>query len=434
MSDSLAPRGVAFDLVAEVLRRRVPFEDACERHPRFKEQEPRDRAFVRLLAATLFRRLGQVDQALSRCYNRPQPPKAPVQDLLRLGAVQLLFLGTPAHAAVDTTVALAEQRGFHPYKGLINALLRRLAREGAACLAGQDAGRLNTPDWLWLAWRQAYGINATRNLVKAHLEEAPLDFSVRGDPQAWAERLEGLVLPTGTVRRPAGGNVTDLPGFAEGGWWVQDAAAALPARLLGDVRGQQVIDLCAAPGGKTAQLAAAGARVVAVDRSDARLRRLKDNLSRLGLSAEVVVADATVWTPTRPADAVLVDAPCSATGTIRRHPDILHLKTAADVTALAHVQRRLLEQAVRMVRPGGMVVYCTCSLQPEEGEAPIARLVERNPAIQRVPIRAEELSGPPEWIQPTGAVRTLPGALLPDPWGGSGGVDGFYIARLRVEG
>lgn len=427
---TLAARAASLDLIEAVLRKGVPFDDAADAHKGLRELEPRDRAFARLLCATIFRRLGQIDAAVTGLLSNPgQPPKGAVLDLLRLGAAQLLFLGTPAHAAVDTTVELAVARRQAPYKGLINAVLRRMAREGAALVAAQDPGRLNTPDWLWLSWRQAYGTGATRAIVDAHLVEAPLDITVKADPHAWAERLGATVLPTGTLRRPAGGVVTDLPGFAEGAWWVQDAAAAIPATLFGDLRGRTVIDLCAAPGGKTAQLAAAGAQVTAVDRAPKRLDRLKANLDRLGLTAETVVADATDWRPDALVDAVLLDAPCGATGTIRRHPDVTRLKTEADIAKLAGVQRRMLNRAATMLKPGGTLVYCTCSLQPEEGEAQVAALLERNPGLSRAPITADEVGGLAEIVTEAGDVRTTPGHLK-----ALGGTDGFFISRLRVAG
>ncbi|HYC05819.1 MAG TPA: RsmB/NOP family class I SAM-dependent RNA methyltransferase [Azospirillaceae bacterium] len=428
MTDSaLAPRAAALDLLASVLRKRVPLDDALDQHRGLAELEPRDRAFVRLLVATVIRRLGQIDAAVTGALAKPDElPKAAVLDVLRLGAAQILFLGTPAHAAVDTSVELASARGQAGHKGLANAVLRRLVREGDEVLKTQDAGRLNTPDWLWLAWRQHYGTGATRAIVDAHLNEAPLDFTAKADPAAWAGPLEARLMPNGTLRRAAGGGVTELPGFEEGAWWVQDLAASLPARLLGDVSGAEVVDLCAAPGGKTAQLAAAGARVTAVDRSEVRLKRLSRNMERLGLDVATVVADAAQWQPEGPADAVLLDAPCSATGTIRRHPDVARLKTPDDVVKLAGLQRRLLDRALGMVNPGGIVVYCTCSLQPEEGEQQLARLLSKRGDVERVPVRAEEIGGMDELLTPDGDIRTTPGHRADE-----GGMDGFFIARLR---
>jgi 16S rRNA (cytosine967-C5)-methyltransferase len=428
--NTLAARGIALDLLEAVLRKKTPFDDALDTHTSLSGLEPRDRAFVRLLVATVLRRLGQIDALVTGALNRPDPPKGGVLDILRLGVAQLVFLDTPAHAAVDTAVELAVARGLDRYKGLINAVLRRMAREGKDLAAAQDAGRLNTPDWLWLAWRQAYGTARTRSIVEANLNEAPLDLTVKADPAVWAERLDATVLPTGTVRRAGSGPITELPGFQDGAWWVQDAAAALPARLFGDLTGRTAYDLCAAPGGKTAQLAAAGARVTALDRSERRLQRLAANLERLNLPVETLVADAATWAPAEPADAVLLDAPCTATGAIRRHPDIQRLKVPEDVTKLASAQRRLLAHAVGLVKPGGTLIYCTCSLQPEEGEQRIDTLLASGAPVERMPITADELGHPTDlltdMINERGEVRTLPGHLA-----GQGGIDGFFIARLR---
>ncbi len=426
----LAARSAALDLLRDVLRKSVPFDDAFDAHPELRDLDPRDRGFVRLLVATVLRRLGQIDALIQGSLAKPGLPKATVYDVLRLGTAQLVFLGTPAHAAVDTAVALAAARGAEPYKGLINAVLRRIGREGAALAARQDAGRLNTPDWLWLAWRQAYGTARTRAIVEAHLHEAPLDITVKGGPAGsaaeWAERLEAKVLPTGSLRRPSGGGITDLPGFAEGTWWVQDLAASLPAKLFGDLAGKRVYDLCAAPGGKTAQLAAQGARVIAVDRSAKRLERVTGNLARLDLAAETLAADVAAWDPGAPADAVLLDAPCSATGAIRRHPDILRLKTPDDIAKLARAQARLLAHAVDLVKPGGTLVYCTCSIQPEEGEEQIDRILGRDGRVVRAPVDPAEVGGMAELVNERGELRSLPG-MLPE----IGGIDGFFVARLR---
>ncbi|WP_035705339.1 RsmB/NOP family class I SAM-dependent RNA methyltransferase [Niveispirillum irakense] len=425
---ALAARVAALDLVSAVLSRRVPFDDAWEGHRGVRLLEPRDRAFVRLLCATTLRRLGQIDACIAASLTKPgQQLKAVVQDILRLGAAQLLFLNTPAHAAVDTAVELAIIRKQHPYKGLINAILRRLAREGQTLLAAQDAGRLNTPDWLWLSWRKHYGTGPTRAMVETHLGEAPLDITVKGDGAAWAEKLGGVLLPTGSIRRPSGGQVTELPGFEDGVWWVQDAAAAIPARLFGNLKGRTAVDLCAAPGGKTAQLAAAGASVTAVDRSDKRLVRLTENMQRLGLDkVTTIVADATEWRPDAPVDAVLLDAPCSATGTIRRHPDVARLKDEEDVEKLGRIQSRMLYRAVDMLKPGGTLVYCTCSLQPEEGEVQVTNLLYRRPEMEVVPVTADEVGGMAELLTPEGFVRCHPGHLADQ-----GGMDGFFAARLR---
>jgi 16S rRNA (cytosine967-C5)-methyltransferase len=304
-------------------------------------------------------------------------------------------------------------------------VLRRLSTEGPGLAEAQDAPRLNTPDWLWQAWSNAYGEATARAIATAHLKEAPLDLTVRGDPEGWARLLEAEILPTGTLRRVSGGAITALPGYAEGAWWVQDAAAAIPARLFGDIAGKRFIDLCAAPGGKTAQLATAGAIVTAVDRSQRRLDRLISNLHRLDLSVEAITADAAVWQPRSKVAGVLLDAPCTATGAIRRHPDVPHLKSPEDVARLAVVQERLLTAASEMVEPGGMLVYCTCSLEVEEGPRQVANFLERDVPFRRMPIRPAEIGGLAEMVTAEGDLRTLPSHFA-----ALDGIDGFYAARL----
>jgi 16S rRNA (cytosine967-C5)-methyltransferase len=418
---------VALDVLAAVLRRRQPLDEALETHPVFAALDLRDRAFVHNLVATTLRRLGQVDALVEHFLCRPLPKDAAaVRDVLRLGACQLVFLATPPHAGVHASVELARSRRLHHHLALINALLRRLSGEGRALAEAEDAVRCNTPDWLWSSWTEAYGENLCRQIGAAHLSEPPLDLTAATDPAGVARAVGGERLPTGTVRLQARGPVAELPGFAAGQWWVQDVSAALPVRLLGDVAGRRILDLCAAPGGKTAQLASAGGRVVAIDRSAQRMERLRENLRRLRLSAETVVADASQWRPDVPASAALLDAPCTATGTIRRHPDILWCKQPADVAALAPVQARLLAAAAEMVGPGGVLVYCVCSLQPEEGPEQIARFLAAAPDWRREPLRPGEIPGTEELVTPAGDLRTLPSHLQ-----ALGGMDGSYAARLR---
>jgi 16S rRNA (cytosine967-C5)-methyltransferase len=321
----------------------------------------------------------------------------------------------------------ADRRGLH-YAGLVNAVLRQVARGGAQQLDGTDTALLDTPDWLMTRWIETYGPDLARAIAEANRHEPALDLSVKDDPAAWAERLGGRALQTGSVRVVAHGPVPALPGYADGAWWVQDAAAALPARLLGDVHGRTVADLCAAPGGKTAQLAAAGALVTAVDRAPKRLERLRQNLARLGLAAEIVTDDATQWRG-GPFDAVLVDAPCSSTGTIRRHPDIPWLKRAADIASLADLQRRLLANAFECVKPGGTLVYCTCSLEPEEGIDIVRNFLAGEPRAMRRPIAGGEVCGEDDWLTPEGDLRTLP-CHWPDADSRMAGLDGFFAARL----
>jgi 16S rRNA (cytosine967-C5)-methyltransferase len=294
-----------------------------------------------------------------------------VRTILLAGAAQLICLETPPHAAVGLAVeAVRRERGAARFAGLANAVLRRVAAEGRAILENRDRSELNIPRWLMERWRATYGHDMAQSIAKASLREAALDISLKqgADAGLWVEKLGGTLLPTGSIRRPADGRIEDLPGYAGGAWWVQDAAAALVARIAGEVSGRTVADLCAAPGGKTAQLASAGGIVTAVDVSPKRLERLDANLRRLGLSAEVVTADAATWRPDRTFDVVVLDAPCTATGTIRRHPDILRLKLAEDIGRLATQQAAMLANAARLVRPGGTLVYSTCSLEPEEGQ------------------------------------------------------------------
>jgi 16S rRNA (cytosine967-C5)-methyltransferase len=403
-------RDAAYDLLQAVLHHRRPLEEALDALPKL---EPRDRAAAHRLAAAVLRRLGSLDAVLEPLLRRAPPD--PVRQVLRLGAAQLLLLGTPPHAAVATAVALARSHKLVPFAGLVNAVLRRVAEAGPAALDGLDAPRLDTPAWLWSSWGEA-----ARAIGEAQAQEAPLDLTLR--PGA-AAPPGGVALPTGSVRFPPGTAVTELAGYAEGSFWVQDAAAALPARLLDPRPDEAIADLCAAPGGKTAQLAAAGAQVTAVERDPRRLARLKENLARLRLSARLVQADAAEWGG-ETFDAVLLDAPCSATGTIRRHPDVARLKRPRDIAALTVEQDRLLASAARLLRPGGRLVYAVCSLQPEEAWPRIERAA-RELGLVHAPFTPKELAAIPEARDPRGALRTNPGL-----WRERGGMDGFFAARL----
>ena len=402
-------REIAFELVSAVLDRRRPLEEALDTAP---AAEARDRAAAHRLAAAVLRRLGSLDAVIEPFLTRA-PPDA-VKHVLRLGAAGLLLLETPAHAAVGTAVALARAKRLAPFAGLVNAVLRKVGAEGAAALEDLDGPRLDTPQWLWASWgREA------RAIAEAHGHEAPLDLTLQPGAVAPAG---GVVLPTGSVRYAPGTRVTELEGFEDGRFWVQDAAAALPATLLAVQPGETVADLCAAPGGKTAQLAGAKARVFAVERDAGRLRRLHDNLARLQLDVTVVQADAATWRPEQPLDAVLLDAPCSATGTIRRHPDAMRLKRARDLPALTAGQDRLLEAAAGMLRPGGRLVYAVCSLQPEEGLARMTGLERLG--LQPAPFTAEEMAAVPQARTAEGWLRTHPGL-----WTEHGSMDGFFAAR-----
>jgi 16S rRNA (cytosine967-C5)-methyltransferase len=428
-------RSCAANLVHDVLHRRRPFDEALSGRPDLNALEPRDRAFARLIAATVLRRLGQIDAVIAHCLDRPLPDKAARgNDILRTGMAQILFMDTPPHAAVDRTVAQFAGRTLTPFRKLANAVMRRAVREGADLIAGQDAAQLNTPNWLWRSWQAAFGIETCRRIAEAHAGEPMLDITVKEDAAGWAEKLAADILPTGTLRRETGGLVRDLAGFDDGTWWVQDAAAALPAKLLigalcEDPSAMKVADLCAAPGGKSAQLAAAGMNVSAVDRSPVRMKRLAENFDRLGLHAEMIETPVEDWRPPDPFDAVLLDAPCTATGTIRRHPDIAWLKSADDLNRMAKVQSRLLAASGELVKPGGILVYSVCSMQPDEGRACIKAFLDDGAPFERIAVTPDEIGGLTEAITPAGDLLTLPCHLAD-----KGGLDGFFAARLRRLG
>ncbi|HEY3847845.1 MAG TPA: transcription antitermination factor NusB [Acetobacteraceae bacterium] len=405
-------RETAFDLLLSVLDRHRPLEEALDAIP--AAITSRDRAAAHRLAAAVLRRMATLDAVLEPYLHR-RPPE-PVRQVLRLGAAGVLLLETPPHAAVATAVALTRARGLAPFAGLVNAVLRRVVTAGPAALAELDGPRLDTPAWLWTSWG-----TAARAIATAHQHPAPLDLTLRpGSPPP----PEGVTLPTGSVRFPPGTHPEAIPGFDEGLLWVQDAAAALPARLLAALPGERVADLCAAPGGKTGQLAATGADVTAVERDPRRLERLAANLRHWHLEATLVKADATAWSPGTPFDAVLLDAPCSATGTIRRHPDVPHIKRPRDVQSLAETQDALLRAAAALLRPGGRLIYAVCSLQPEEGAPRIAAALARG-GLRHEPFAPEELADVPEARTHEGFLRTHPGM-----WPERGGMDGFFAARV----
>lgn len=400
---------------------------AADRH--FHSLSPSDRAFTQLLAKITLRRLGQIDALLAQFLERPLGAKTSrIMHTLRLGVAQLIWLETPPHAAVHSAVEMTKQIRMEKFGGLVNAVLKRVSREGKAITDAQDAAKLNTPDWLWESWIKAYGADTARRIARAHLKEPPLDITVKSNPAQWAETLAGTLLDAGSVRLREARNLTQLAGFAEGQWWVQDVAASLPAKLLGSVRGKRVTDLCAAPGGKTAQLAAAGAQVTAVELSKERTALLKTNIHRLKLDAEYVTADALKWSPSTPPDAILLDAPCSATGTLRRHPDVAWHRSPEEITRLIDTQAKLLRHALNMLTGGGIMVYSTCSLQPEEGEHQIDALLKERNDVTLIPVEPAVLGGLSECITPRGEVRTLPCHLE-----SQGGMDGFYAVILKKK-
>ncbi len=416
----LPARKAALSLLSAVLRKRRPLDALLDT---LKNLPSRDAGFARALASGALRHFGELDTTIRHFVPKPLPTHkaGPAMEILLLGAAELLILKGPAHAAVDgaNNLAAADSKAVH-FKPLINAVLRRIAKEGDAVRSGRDATRLNTPDWMWGRWQAQYGADVTRAIAVAHGTEAPLDITLKNSDSVFPESAALF----GASRRLPAGRVEELPGFASGDWWVQDFAATLPVLLLGDVKDRKVIDLCAAPGGKTMQLAAAGAEVTAVESDPARLLRLKENLARTGLSATLVEQDARDFKDNAPL--VLIDAPCTASGTIRRHPDLPWIKEPGDVLARAPLAYEILESGAAMLEPGGLLVFAVCSLEREEGEEQIAAFLYAHPEFARVAITPDEVFGHSEWISPEGDLRTLP-CHLPQ----QGGMDGFYAARLK---
>jgi len=429
----LVTRRIAADALSAVLHRRQPLDQILDPQTGIAELrtlEDRDRALVYMLVTKTLRRLGTLRALLNGLLDRGFPKDAPqVEILLLLGAVQVLFLSVPNHAAVDLAVQLtSEDRAARRYTALVNAVLRRVTREGRDRISAIDES-VDTPNWLMKRWTENFGVSTAVQISAAHAIEPPLDLTVKKNASEWAAKLNGNLLPTGSIRLLPSGSITALPGFDEGAWWVQDAAAALPAKLFGKVAELSVADLCAAPGGKTAQLLAQGAKVVAVDRSAPRARRLKSNLERLRLECEIVTADASQW-KAGPFDAVLLDAPCTATGTIRRNPDLQWHRQPGEIEKLASLQSRLLDHAADLVRPGGLLVYATCSLEPEECERQIQNLLNVRSNLKRIPIDSSEVGGIDSFITRSGDLRTLP-CHLPNQEPRLSGCDGFYAARLQ---
>lgn len=434
-NDFLATRRCALNLLETVLRRKTPLDIALDSSADFAALEIRDRAFTRMLLSTTIRRLGQIDELINHAQDRPDTLKTEtIRDILRLGLTQIFFMNVPDHACVDTCVRLTEEKNMPRQKNFVNALLRRIIREGSKRLSRQDAARLNTPQWLLKLWVEDYGLKDAARIAQANMNEAPLDITVKEPSEIafWKNELEAKELATGTLRLTNGGNIRNLKGFNDGKWWVQDVAASIPAQLFGDIANLNVIDLCAAPGGKTLQLAAMGANVTAIDRSAKRLKRLEENITRmnLGTNVTVEVSDAQSWSPPGNSDMqptrILLDAPCSATGTMRRHPDTAYLKSPADIERLSALQNRLLERSAKILPAGGILIYCTCSLQKCEGEHQIANFLKNNSNFERIKIMPDEIGGYEELINKEGDLRILPFHLAQD-----GGIDGFFVSKLK---
>ena len=422
-------RKAALALLTGVMQKKEPLERLLESEPLYLELSPQERSFTRALVSTTLRHMGSIDWTVNSVMDRPLREKAArARNVLRLAVAQLFYMNVPDHAAVDIAVRQAEvHRSSKPFKGLINAVLRRIIRERSE-LEERAKERGNTPPWAFRSWQADWGKRAAARIADAHLNAAPLDISLKDESEAsaWAETLGATPLATGSLRLTDHGPVPELPGFGEGAWWVQDAAAAIPARLFGIKPGDRALDLCAAPGGKTARLAAMGANVTALDKSVSRLERVTENMERLGLSCQIISADLETWQPEEPFPHVLLDAPCSATGTIRRHPDVPHLKSANEIEELSRLQANLLDAAAEMTAAGGTLIYCTCSLEKKEGEHQIKAFLARNGAFTRAPITADEVGGEEAFLNDEGELRTLP--FL---WSDHGGIDGFFAARLR---
>lgn len=434
----LRARQAAAKILAAVVDRRTPLDgmlDLENGNPAYRQLNDADRALVRAILNTALRHLPRIEAILDTLVGTPLPDGArALHHVLTVAAAQILYLDVPDHSAVDLAV---EQAQIDPrnrrFASLTNAVLRRLSREKASHLTASRAISV-IPGWFEARLVAIYGKEHAARIGEALLETSTIDLTVKSDPQGWAARLGGLVLPTGSVRLPtASGAIPALEGFDAGEWWVQDAAASIPAKLFGALAGKRVADLCAAPGGKTAQLALAGADVTALDQSGNRLKRLVGNLDRLGLSATAVEANMADYKPAELFDAILLDAPCSSTGTIRRHPDVLWTKGPEDIEKLARLQERLLRHALTLVKPGGELVFSNCSLDPSEGEEMISRVLADNPTWRIAPVDPADWPGLETAITPLGEFRTTP-AMLPPTATHAGGMDGFYAVRLTNGG
>lgn len=434
MKEGIKARIVALNILKEVTVKHRALDDILKSDKEYSLLDNRDKSFCRMLVSTCLRRYGQINDILRQALKKPDKKIKPpiIYKILQIGVTQIMFMDVPNHAAVDITVELAEICGAGDKKSFVNGVLRTVTREGGKWSSKQDIPRLNTPDWLLNEWIKDYGIATTIEIGQANMVEAPLDFTIRDNDRIdeWAEILDGNILPTGTIRRreSSGVNITNLDGFEAGAWWIQDISASLAVKIMGNINGKKIVDLCAAPGGKTMQLVTNGADVIAVDRSARRMQKLKENLDRINITANVKIeiADALAWQSNEDIDILLLDAPCSATGTIRRHPDLVHIKTYEDMEKLVDLQKRLLDNAFSKLKSGGILIYCTCSLQKDEGENRIEEFLSNNKKeAKRIPITAEEIGKIEGIINDNGDIRIMPFHLA-----AMGGMDGFFISRI----
>lgn len=425
-------------LMSAIIDRRVSMDgltDDANGNPAYLALEQRDRDLVRAILMTALRHRNTIEALIARRLNRPLPDNAnQLSHILHVACAQILFLDVPDSAAVNLAVTHAQRDPRSKrFAALVNAVLRKIAGNKERALPAAMAKTVDCPQWLFDRWVAAHGEEKALAIADMHRHKAPFDLTVKSNAEVWAEELGGIVLPTGTVRLARlPGPITEMEGFEAGEWWMQDAAASIPAHLFGNIEGKRVADLCAAPGGKTAQLVAAGAIVTAVDHSANRLKRLQQNLGRLGLDAEVVASDVMKYEPPDLFDAVLLDAPCSSTGTIRRHPDVAWTKTPEEVAKLADIQSRLLNRAVELTKPGGTIVFSNCSLDPLEGEELVARFCENNEIVALGPIKPQDHPRITQFITAEGYLRTTP-ADWPNDDPQMAGLDGFFAARLRKK-
>jgi 16S rRNA (cytosine967-C5)-methyltransferase len=430
----LEARRVAAILLTRVMDDARNLDALCDRNhglDRFLKLEARDQALARAIAVTGLRHHNRIEAALKRVMDRPPPKKARhLIHSLHVAATQILFMDSPDSAAVNLGVtAIGDDDRTARFRSLANAVLRRLVKE-KECLLEKTSDISCIPNWLSKALRKDYGKEKAGKISGYVTMEPMIDLTVKSENSKWAEKLDAIVLPTGSIRLTHSKSVPELEGYEAGEWWVQDAAAALPARLIKAKPGMRVLELCAAPGGKTAQLANSGYDVTAVDISQPRLKRLEQNLDRLGLSASLVASDILEYEPEELFDAILLDAPCSSTGTVRRHPDVLWTKTSQDITALAKLQYQLLEKARSFLKPGGFLVFSNCSMLKEEGEDVFSMADKNFDDLAKDPILAEEINGLETCINGQGALRTLPFHLENAENKQLGGLDGFFACRF----
>ncbi|WP_375653491.1 RsmB/NOP family class I SAM-dependent RNA methyltransferase [Bartonella sp. OD88NMGDW] len=435
----LAVRQVCVRLLGAVVDKYTPLSGLTDNehgHPQYLKLSQRDRLLCRAILTASLRHRGQIMAALSRFLARPLPSQAlSLQHLLHISVAQILYLDIPDHAAIDLAVRVAKlDPRMRRFSGVVNALLRNVARE-AEPLRQQVPTIEGVPAWFGQLLISAYGTEKAHQIIAIQSVEPPFDLTVKSDSVGWAKRLGGVVLPNGSVRlNRLESSVSDLPGYSEGTWWVQDFAAALPACLLGTLRGKRVADLCASPGGKTAQLALQGAEVTAIELSANRVKRLKENMERLRFSVHIWQGDVRNFHPTQLFDAVLLDAPCSSTGTIRRHPDILWTKSRDDIIKLAALQNDLLVAAISLVKVGGLIIFSNCSLAREEGEDLIEKILSTRNDIVLEPIYPEEM-GALAHLLCGGMLRTTPADFCHKNFDAEKtaflGMDGFFAARLR---